>query len=108
MSKMAAENTFEDVLSYVAKSKLNFSIYRTPFSAQLSLKKTFAKHFNEDKADTIKAVEPEVKAKVEELEKRLAISDNEIYRLKEIIKETEEARDHLENRNHYEARKEEK
>ena len=39
-----------------------------------------------------------MKAKVEELEKRLAISDNEIYRLKEIIKETEEARDHLENK----------
>ena len=45
---MAAEKAFQDVLDYVSKSRLNFSIYQTPFSAQLSLKKSFAKHFQND------------------------------------------------------------
>ena len=50
---MAPDQAFQDVLSYVEKSRLNFSIYRTPFSAQLSLKKSFAKHFQEDKGETV-------------------------------------------------------
>ena len=45
---MAAEKAFQEVLDYVSKSRLNFSIFQTPFSAQLSLKKSFAKHFQND------------------------------------------------------------
>ena len=45
---MAAEKAFQDVLDYISKSSWNFSIYQTPFSAQLSLKKSFAEHFQND------------------------------------------------------------
>ena len=43
---MANEKAFNDVLNFVAKSGLNFSIWQTPFSAQLSLKKSFVKKMN--------------------------------------------------------------
>jgi len=45
---MAATLKFEDVLNFISNSKLNFSIYKTPFSAQISLKNSFAKYFKED------------------------------------------------------------
>ena len=44
---MTAETKFENVLNYISKSKLNFSIYKTPFSAQISLKNSFAKYYGE-------------------------------------------------------------
>ena len=34
---MAGEKVFQDVLDYVAKSNLNFSIFQTPFLAQFCL-----------------------------------------------------------------------
>ena len=40
---MAGEKVFQDVLDYVAKSNLNFL---TPFSAQLSLKKSFRRNLH--------------------------------------------------------------
>ena len=46
---MAATEAFKDVLDYISRSNLNFSIYQTPFSAQLSLKKSYAKYFTEDR-----------------------------------------------------------
>ena len=45
--KMAATSRFEDVLNFISNSKLNFAIYKTPFSAQISLKNSFAKYFKE-------------------------------------------------------------
>ena len=45
---MAATSRFEEVLSSISNSKLNFSIYKTPFSAQISLKNSFAKYFKEN------------------------------------------------------------
>ena len=49
---MAANIAFESVLNSVRNSKLNFSIFLTPFSAQLSLKKTFAKHFSDESTNS--------------------------------------------------------
>ena len=49
---MAADKAFESVINFVSSSKLNFSIYRNPFSAQLSLKKTFAKHFSDESTNS--------------------------------------------------------
>ena len=46
---MAATEAFKDVLDYITRSNLNFSIYQTPFSAQLSIKKSYAKYFTEDR-----------------------------------------------------------
>ena len=48
--KMAATFRFEDVLNFVSNSKLNFSIYKTPFSAQISVKNSFVKYFQENEA----------------------------------------------------------
>jgi hypothetical protein len=48
---MAAEKAFYNVLNYVSRSQLNFSIYQTPFSAQLFLKKSFAKHYEGNEHD---------------------------------------------------------
>ena len=41
----AATSKFEEVLNYISDSKLNFFIQRTPFSAQISLKKSFAVYY---------------------------------------------------------------
>ena len=48
-----ATSRFENVLTFVSNSKLNFSIYKTLFSAQISLKNSFAKYsqVNEALAD---------------------------------------------------------
>jgi hypothetical protein len=40
---MAATSKFENVLNFISNSKLNFSIYKTPFSAQI-----FLKYFDEN------------------------------------------------------------
>ena len=48
---MAATSRFQDVLSFISNSKLNFSIYKTPFSAQISLKNSFAKYFKENECN---------------------------------------------------------
>ena len=96
---MAAEVMFRDVLNYIAKSRLNFSIYQTPFSAQLSLKKSFANHFNEDKAE-IKRKESKVETITEEtgeLRTRLEKSENENRKLKELISEKEKVIENLED-----------
>ena len=45
---MAATSKFENVLNFISNSKLNFSIYKTPFSAQISLKNSYAKYFDEN------------------------------------------------------------
>ena len=47
---MAATSKFEDVFNFVSNSKLNFSIYKTPFSAQISVKNSFVKYFQENEA----------------------------------------------------------
>ena len=97
---MAGEKAFNDVLSFVGKSKLNFSILQTPFSAQLSLKKSFAKKFHgyserefegqdesEDWKDTTK-----------KLENRLTTVNLENLRLKKTIEENDHLIQNLENK----------
>ena len=86
---MAADKVFDSVLNFVAASKLNFSIYRTPFSAQLSLRKTFANHFSDNTcSDDIKTSD-----EVEETSEKLKLLEK---RLQEILKEKE----HLHEANH--------
>ena len=88
---MAPDQAFQDVLSYVEKSRLNFSIYRTPFSAQLSLKKSFVKHFQVDKVQTVVKQELntfEIQSK--EMNARLKKSEAEIDEYLEVIKEKDE------------------
>jgi predicted nuclease with TOPRIM domain len=91
---MAAELTFKNVLSHIQQSGLNFSIYLTPFSAQLSLKKSFAKKFYQEPVDEVKIEENlghSLEAKVEQLESRLKKIDSENHKLVENLKEREEA-----------------
>ena len=44
---MAATSRFENVLNYILNSKLDSSISKTSFSAQISLKNSYAKYFDE-------------------------------------------------------------
>ena len=81
---MAAELTFKNVLTHITKSGLNFSIYLTPFSAQLSLKKSFAKKFYQETVDEVVIEENLVHSledKVEQLESRLKEIESEITNL---------------------------
>ena len=88
---MTADQAFQDVLSYVEKSRLNFSIYRTPFSAQLSLKKSFAKHFQEEEGEPlVKKEQNTFEIKNNELEARFKKSAAEIDDYLETIKEKDE------------------
>ena len=84
---MAAELTFKNVLTHITKSGLNFSIYLTPFSAQLSLKKSFAKKFYQETVDEV-VIEENL---VEQLESRLKKIDSENHKLVETLNEREEA-----------------
>ena len=98
---MAAEIAFQEVINHIVMSKLNFSIYQTPFSAQLSLKKSFAKPFDENKSTVKVQVEnadtTNTKASQLELEMALHKKDQEILRLQQVIKENERANDILKN-----------
>ena len=95
---MASEKVFQDVLKYVAQSRLNFSILHTPFSAQLSLKKSFATNFH-DKTEPCEEASAEFdetniwKKRSMELEKRLTNLD-----LKGTVAEKEIAIHNLENK----------
>ena len=92
---MAGEKVFQNVLEYIARSNLNFSIYQTPYSAQLSLKKSFRKNFqkySEPKVDeTFEEIEEtfHVKEKTKELEKRLTALNLESLELRKIIETNE-------------------
>jgi predicted RNase H-like nuclease (RuvC/YqgF family) len=99
---MAGEKVFQDVLNFVAKSKLNFSIMQTPFSAQLSLKKSFAKNIHKDNSDqSTKIIEESDetdiwKCRTKELETRLIAVKLENLQLKKEIEECENSIDNLE------------
>ena len=100
---MAGEKAFHDVLSYVAKSKLNFSILQTPFSAQLSLKKSFAKNLHHNSEHEVVNVHEEQqksdfsKDTIKELEGRLTIVNSENSMLKKTIEQHEYSIQILEN-----------
>ena len=97
---MAAEIAFQEVINHIVMSKLNFSIYQTPFSAQLSLKKTFVRPFDENKS-TVKVKSADLtdtKACQLELQKTLKMKNQEILSLNQMIKEHERANDILKNK----------
>jgi hypothetical protein len=85
---MVGEKAFQDVINFVAKSKLNFSILQTPFSAQLSLKKSFAKNIHDDDSDqSTKIIEESdetnsCKFRTKQLESRLIVMNLENLQLK--------------------------
>ena len=86
---MAAEKAFQEVIDFIVESIINYSIYQTPFSAQLSLKKIFVKHYDENK-DVINLIPSQ-------FEKLLAQNNQEIMYLHEVIKEKNNANDILGN-----------
>jgi chromosome segregation ATPase len=89
----AAVTRFEDVINYISNSKLNFSIYKTPFSAQISLKKSFAKYFGEIEdlaaaANNMDAIKKEtVKPKLEPMECGEVSVIKEMEKLKSFIED---------------------
>ena len=93
---MAGEKVFQNVLEYIARSNLNFSIYQTPYSAQLSLKKSFRKNFQEySEPEVDKAVEESdanfhLIDKNKELEKRLTAMKQENLELRKTIEISED------------------
>ena len=99
---MAGEKAFNDVLSFVAKSKLNFSIFQTPFSAQLSIKKSFSKNFHgNSERELVEVLEDQDKSDVwkdiiKELENRLTAVNVENVMLKRTIEEHEHSLQNLE------------
>ena len=98
---MAGEKVFQNILDYIARSKLNFSIYQTPYSAQLSLKKSFRKNFKEPKDDEVleESEEPfNLTAKNKELEKRLAAVNLENLEMRKTIERKEDTIFNLESK----------
>ena len=101
---MAGEKVFQNVLDYIARSKLNFSIYQTPYSAQLSLKKSFRKNFQEysepkvdepfeESEETFQLLDT-----TKELEKRLTFLNRENLELRKTIKMNKDAIFNLESK----------
>ena len=81
----------------MAADKVEF--FYLPYSAQLSLKKTFAKHFSDDSinVDEIKTEEVDMsqQVKIKQLEIRLQESDKENLNLTNINEENQEEIDNL-------------
>ena len=76
----AAELAFKKAIDYIEQSGLNFSIYLTPFSAQLSLKKSFANNFHKNVNGVVWTEEntnQKLEDQVETLENRLQTSHSE-------------------------------
>ena len=101
---MAGEKVFQNVLDYIARSTLNFSIYQTPYSAQLSLKKSFRKNYQEYSEPNIdEAFEESEKTfhlidKTKELEKRLTALNLDNLELRKIIETSEDTIFNLESK----------
>ena len=50
---MEAKKIFTDILLYIESSRLNFSLLRTPFSATISLKKSFVNNKQNESDDNL-------------------------------------------------------
>ena len=89
---MAGEKVFQDVLDYVAKSNLNFL---TPFSAQLSLKKSFRRNLHGQSEHKVNEAFQEsdetesLKLEKLEMENKLTAMNLENLELKKIIENVE-------------------
>ena len=92
---MAGEKVFQDVLNYVSKSNLNFSIFLTPFSAQLSLKKSFRRNLHGQSEHKVNEAFQEsdetesLKLEKLEMENKLTAMNLENLELKKIIENVE-------------------
>ena len=93
----AVKSKFEEVLEYITDSKLNFFIQRTPFSAQISLKKSFAVYFKDtensenDNSETFNHLDKIVEPKYETIGS-VEINQNLKATIEEKSKEIEELR----------------
>ena len=83
---MAGEKVFQDVLNYVSKSNLNFSIFLTPFSAQLSLKKSFRRNYHSQSEHKVNEESESVKLM---MENKLTAMNLENLELKKTIENVE-------------------
>ena len=95
---MDAIKTFEDVLSKVENSRLNFALTRTPFSAIISLKSSFVKskanlgnelsrNELEDKKVELNDETCELKSKVKMLEKACRSLETERNKFEELYQQ---------------------
>ena len=95
MKEALAETRFDDVLNYISYSQLNFFIQKTPLSAQISLKKSFAQYFKkiEEKEVEVKHDAPEALEQenfiIENLKAIIVENHTEIDELKKDKKELE-------------------
>ena len=68
---MAAYRVFNEVLNKIEASQLNYVITKTPFSANIVMKSSFIKYFDEATSAEIVKTEPEVKVEDCEISKKL-------------------------------------
>jgi hypothetical protein len=77
---MAADLAFRNALRYIENSGINFSVYITPYAAQLSLKNSFSNKYKKGEVLS-EDRQQNLEAKLEQLESKLKISDSENSRL---------------------------
>ena len=97
----AAELAFKKAIDYIEQSGLNFSIYLTPFSAQLYLKKSFANNFHQNVKDVVwteEITDHKLEDQVKTLENRLQTCHSENSRLLDNLKDHEETINFLKSR----------
>ena len=86
---MDASKTFNEVIEHIEKSKLNYVIQKTPFSAQISIKRSMIKYY--DAPPHFNEVQTEVKeetsdaAEIVKLTKSLAAATENIDKLEEAV-----------------------
>ena len=87
---MAAE-IFNDVISYVENSKLNYFINKTPFSATISIKSSLIKRHETAPKPQIKLKDSDFKENVmqenEIMKKKLKVAEKAANELKEVIED---------------------
>ena len=75
---MEANHVFNNLLSVIEHSKLNYVITRrTPFSASVSLKSSFVKHFSQEVFSEIQNMQTSAQGTISEREKHLECETKE-------------------------------
>ena len=96
---MDARKVYDDVINFVEKSCLNYSILRTPFSAKISIKSSFIKRFNDvpdsDLNVAVNREEETISKKLleenAELKEKLYLVEAELEKVTNLEKQIEEA-----------------
>ena len=95
---MMAENVFDDILSMIKNSKLNFQLKLSPFSAHISLKKSLQKDrigrlqipsFESDEVKQLKRNNKQLQSEIDTLNLIHDKSYNELKSTKKKLKELE-------------------